>query len=248
MKKNKIRCSICGNVFDKRLEKQHNATSWHLKHVKPTVDMSKNRSNNNKTEIPNPDSQMYTTDDSGIVIPFEQWAALHGEGNSNSPLSHKHWNVDSQKTEQTSAFASIKTETKGYVPQAKRVICGECGKLFSIKNFNNHLIYDHGFTNPNSVTPSENVTGTTNNSKKSKLKQSTTGNNKPKRAENKQILDINISDNLVPTGQEGNMAEAFHQAFSEKRDGGKELMKREGNGMFGSSPYYDRYDDESGSK
>lgn len=49
--------------------------------------------------------------------------------------------------------------------------------------------------------------------------------------------------------QGNNVAEAFHQAFDEKMDGGKGLghMQREWDGKFGSLPLYDNYDDESGS-
>ncbi len=57
--------------------------------------------------------------------------------------------------------------------------------------------------------------------------------------------DIDFPDNFPVSGQEGNIAEAFRQAFKETRDGGREFMKREASGMFGSLPLYDNYDDEA---
>ena len=54
----------------------------------------------------------------------------------------------------------------------------------------------------------------------------------------------------MPENQEGNVAEAFRQAFDEKRDGSKGFghMRREWDGKFGSFPLHDDYNDESDSK
>ena len=52
---------------------------------------------------------------------------------------------------------------------------------------------------------------------------------------------------LVPEGQEGNMGEAFRQAFNEKRDGSKDFahFRRQWDGKYGSHPLHDDYSDES---
>lgn len=267
-------------------------------------------------------SQVYVTDDSGVVIPLEQWVELHGESQKhkiesrlhnipfpNIPLPKrmkgifkpnqqnfaKKFKVDKVQPSKTSVSTNqvtsdkaqpnkvqpdktsvstkqvtlAKIENAGLNKQVKEIRCKICKTVTSIETFKDHLQKKHlrvyeaitkkevdicPICDADLIYPARfkrhlsevhHITLSSPKSKSTKLIQT---KHQMKHDKNqKQIEQPQLSSDIVPDGQEGNIAEAFRQAFDEKRDGSKGLghMRRESDGKFGSFPLHDDYSDES---
>jgi|GEM_PF-5813529 len=212
--------------------------------------------------IKNPPS-FNVTDDSGVVISLQQYKLLHEDGDAGHGFSRS-WGIGLKNNipNMTSSFTEIAKE-QGFVPQTKKVLCEECGNFYSISKIRNHMIYVHANSLDDkgknigqnySVQPgnkeipnNKNLSGQSKRNDKS-IQINPNKETNPSTIEKRNgIQHTTSSFELFPENQEGNVAEAFRQAFDEKSDGSKGLghFRREWDGKFGSYPLHD---DDSGEK
>ena len=242
----------------------------------------------NKPNQSNEKPQVYVTDDSGVVIPIEQWVELHGESHNREsglysvPLP-KRKKVNSKSNQKNSAnkaqpskpqvsvnqVTQSKKDNVGLVKPVKEIKCKICKTITTIETFKDHIkekhpqiydaitkkefeicpICDVDLLNParfkRHLSEVHHITISSPKSKSTKLIQAKHQMKHDK--SQKEIKQQQLPSDIVPDGQEGNIAEAFRQAFDEKRDGSKGLghMRRESDGKFGSFPLHDDYSDES---
>jgi hypothetical protein len=170
-----------------------------------------------------------------ILCDTNQYAKLKGDLRNSNRRSNRLANVTSNKKPepQENIFAEIanmpkpkskfKPRFKGR-KRSKKIKCLYCNSIVNEKNIERHIRKVHPGEQPLSSA-----------TKKAELQNRRGRNSKSDRP------------HLVPEGQEGNMGEAFRQAFNEKRDGSKDFahFRRQWDGKYGSHPLHDDYSDES---
>ena len=221
-----IKCPECNDEFRLEVLDEHLNQAHGLSNLRSQKDSPKEVG-----DQPSPEPR-WTTDDSGVVISMEQKAKWYGDTHSSEERNKRLANVtlNKKRKPQENTYVEIakmkETRPKSIFPKSKnyKVKCAYCGAIVFERNIKKHLKKVH----PDKIL----------SEKKTKSKK----NNKSKRK-----IPKSDRPHLVPEGQEGNVGEAFRQAFNEQRDGSRDFahFRRQWDGKFGSHPLHDDYSDES---
>jgi hypothetical protein len=175
------------------------------------------------------EDKILTTDDSGRIISLEEYAEIHGEVVNDRDRERRLLNIKpTKKDAQKNIFQEISQIEEKPQPRFNlplKIECRYCHKFIEKNKIREHNILKHLDELPIKHRQEK-------KHPLPKLKKKKGG-----------------EPDIAPEGEQGNMAEAFKQAFNETRYGAKGMHHRhEWDGKFGSTPLHDDYDDESDSE